>query len=146
MSSAASRSAEAIAMLDLVSGGRAEFGIEFDSSEQFEFNVVENVENLLEGFNLARGVDVPAGEYKYTAIESSLSIGQQRRVSGSVDFEAGQFYGGTRLSLGFSGARVKLHPQFAVEPSVSVNRVELPFGDFTAKHIGRPLAVVLDLD
>ncbi|MEQ1758955.1 MAG: DUF5916 domain-containing protein [Vicinamibacterales bacterium] len=114
---------------------RAEFGIEFDSSEQFEFNVVENVENLLEGFNLARGVDVPAGEYKYTAIESSLSIGQQRRVSGSVNLEAGQFYSGTRVSLGFSGARVKLHPQFALEPSVSVNRVDLPFGEFTTKLV-----------
>ena len=114
---------------------RGEFGMEFDSSEQFEFNVVEYREHLLEGFNLARGVDVPAGDYKYTVVESSFQIGSQRRFSGSINFEGGQFYGGTRVSLGFSGARFKLSPQFALEPSVSVNRVELPFGEFTAKLV-----------
>ena len=111
---------------------RAEFGVEFDSSEGFEANVVEMREHLLQGFEIADGVHIPAGDYKFTTLESSFAIGSQRRLSGSINVEAGQFYGGTRTSLGFSGARVKLTPQLAFEPGFSVDHVDLPFGTFTA--------------
>ena len=33
----------------------------------------------------------------------------------------------------FTGARVTVIPRFSFEPSISINRVELPFGDFTTR-------------
>ena len=37
------------------------------------------------------GVEVPSGEYKYTALEASFTVGQQRRMSGTWTASAGQF-------------------------------------------------------
>ena len=59
--------------------------------------------------------------------------GQQRRASGSLTYQAGQFYNGTIQAVTLSGARVSITPQLSVEPSVSVNHVELPVGTFTAQ-------------
>jgi hypothetical protein len=45
--------------------------------------------------------------------------------------EGGPFYEGDRVSAGFSGGRVNLSSQLAIEPGVTVDRVTLPFGAFT---------------
>jgi hypothetical protein len=66
---------------------------------------------------------------------ANYSWGQQRSVSGTAFVERGPFYGGDRTAFGFSGGRVKLHPQLSVEPSFSVNRVQLPVGDFTTNLV-----------
>ena len=63
------------------------------------------------------------------------SVGQQRRASGTVFAEHGPFYDGTRTSFGYSSARVKFSPHFAVEPGISINRVRLPYGNFTSKLV-----------
>ena len=44
----------------------------------------------------------------------------------------GTFYSGTRQSLALNTARVELTPRFSVEPSFSVNWVDLLEGSFTA--------------
>jgi hypothetical protein len=112
---------------------RLEFSTEFQSSEQLEINLVEFRERLVEPFDIADGVIIPVGDYHYANIEVNFEVGQQRRASGTWFLEAGSFYGGTRTSFGYNSARVKITPQLAVEPSISINRVELPYGDFTAK-------------
>ena len=48
-----------------------------------------------------------------------------------MSVEGGSFYGGRKLALGLSRGRVNITPQFAVEPSVSINRVDVPQGAFT---------------
>ena len=37
--------------------------------------------------------------------------------------------------MGYSSGRVEITPQFSVEPSISINRITLPQGAFTAKLI-----------
>jgi hypothetical protein len=110
-----------------------EFSGDFNSSDSFGFDLSEFRENIVRPFTLVPGVEVPAGEYKYTALEASFTVGQQRRMSGTWTASAGQFYGGTRTTIGFSGARVKVTPQFSFEPGISINRVDLPYAEFTAK-------------
>jgi len=112
---------------------RLEFSSEFQSSEQLEINLVEFRERLVEPFGIADNVTIPEGDYHYANIEVNFEVGQQRRASGTWFVEAGSFYDGTRTSFGYNSARVKITPQLAVEPSISINRVELPYGDFTAK-------------
>ncbi len=62
-------------------------------------------------------------------------LGPQRIASGNVFVETGPFYGGDRTQIGYTGARVKLNPRLAIEPSISINRVTVPFGDFTARLV-----------
>src|SRR6185503_13199091 len=80
-------------------------------------------------------VTIPAGAYDFSDVQVSYSFGQQRPASGSVSLQYGHFYDGTITALGLSGARVALMKQLSVEPSFSINRVDLPYGDFTTRVV-----------
>ena len=45
----------------------------------------------------------------------------------------GQFFGGHITAVRYSRGRLEITPQFSFEPSVSVNSITLPQGDFTTK-------------
>jgi hypothetical protein len=107
------------------------FWIEFASSDKLEVSVEDNFELLVDPFRIARNVTVPAGGYTLRTYRAEMEVGQQRRASGAFWAERGPFYDGERSAVGYSGARVKFSPRLAVEPGVSINRVSLPFGDFT---------------
>jgi hypothetical protein len=110
-----------------------EFHIEFQSSDRIEFSLEDNFELLVEPFHIATDVTVPPGEYTLRTFRTDVIVGQQRLASGTLFAQYGPFYDGTRTSFGYSSARVKFFPQFAVEPGISVNRVRLPYGDFTTQ-------------
>jgi hypothetical protein len=57
-------------------------------------------------------------------------MGLQRRVSGTISIQRGEFYDGTITAFGYTAARVSLLKQWSVEPSLSINDVNLPTGDF----------------
>ena len=59
----------------------------------------------------------------------------QRRVSGTVSLQRGRFYNGDLTAVGYSGGRVAILKQWSVEPSLSINHVELPAGTFTTTVI-----------
>jgi hypothetical protein len=107
------------------------FWVEFASSDKLEVSVEDNFELLVNPFRIARGVTVPAGGYTLRTYRAEMQVGQQRRASGTFWAERGPFYDGDRNAFGYTGARVKFSPRLAVEPGVSINRVTLPFGDFT---------------
>jgi hypothetical protein len=77
------------------------------------------------------GTDVPRGGYDSENVRTQYSLGQQRKVSGRVSAAYGTLYGGRKTETGYGG-RIAFVPQFAVEPSVSLNWVRLPHGDFAA--------------
>ena len=59
-------------------------------------------------------------------------MGAQRRVAGSFSVQHGEFFGGDITAVGYNRGRIEITPQFSFEPSVSVNRIELPQGNLTA--------------
>ena len=79
---------------------------------------------------------IPAGEYGFGNLNASFTLGQQRPVSGTLSVERGTFWDGYKTSVGFSSGRVEISPRFSVEPSVSLNRVRLPFGAFDTNLVG----------
>jgi hypothetical protein len=109
-----------------------EMQIEFQTSDRLEFSVQDNFEFLDRPFQIANDVTVPAGGYTLRFFRIEGIIGQQRLASGTVVVEHGPFYDGTRTLVGYNTARLKFSPQFAIEPGISLNRVKLPYGDFTA--------------
>jgi hypothetical protein len=56
-------------------------------------------------------------------------------VSGTLSLQAGEYYDGDIVTLGFSQGRVSITKRLSVEPSFSVSRVELPAGRFTTRLI-----------
>jgi hypothetical protein len=65
----------------------------------------------------------------------SYQMGQQRRLSGTLMYQTGQFYDGTINAYGFTTARYAILKQWSIEPSIQINDVKLPSGDFTTKLI-----------
>jgi hypothetical protein len=107
------------------------FNTELQNSDQFSVEVSNNHELLVTPFPIAAGVTLPVGEYDFSDVLVTYQFGQQRPASGSVSLQRGQFYDGNITALGLSGARVAVTSQLSVEPSVSINRVLLPYGNFT---------------
>ncbi len=108
-----------------------EFNMEFNSSDRLTFQWEQNYELLLAPFNIASGVVVAPGSYRQKTLTAEFQIGQQRNGSGTWWVETGPFYSGDRTAFGYRAGRVRLTPQVALEPTLSVNKVSLPFGDFT---------------
>ena len=113
-----------------------EFAIEYQNSDRFSVGITDNYERLLAPFTIAPGVRIPVGEYDFVSGRAAFTLGQQRPFSGNVAVEYGRFYDGYLTSAGFSRSRVNVTARFSLEPTVSINWIDLPTGSFTAKVIG----------
>jgi hypothetical protein len=77
------------------------------------------------------GVAIPPGQYEFSDVILSYAFGAQRRASGTIAVQLGEYYDGTIRAVSYSGGRVALTKQFSAEPSLSINHVELPGAEFT---------------
>ncbi|MSO63427.1 MAG: hypothetical protein EXQ50_15305 [Acidobacteria bacterium] len=115
---------------------RGQFTIEFQNGDQSSFEHSVDYELLQEAFRIAPGVVVPAGGYDSRTTRVSYNLGQQRRINGRVSAATGTFYDGTKTEVGYSGRMSAAWiPRFVLEPSVALNWVELPYGEFNATAI-----------
>ncbi len=110
------------------------FRIDFQSSDSTSVEYSREFELLPAAFTIAPGVVVPAGGYTYSSTRAGYTLGQQRKVSGRLQAAAGTLYGGHKQDVGFGG-RWGVLPQFSVEPSLTLNFVQLPYGNFTARLV-----------
>ena len=117
---------------------QANFQIEFENSDRFTVDMQQSYEFLADPWEDVLGSDftIPAGAYEFRDYYTSYSMGAQRRVSGTLFLQYGEFYAGEISSVGYSRGRIEVTPRFSFEPSVSVNQIRLPDATFTA-----PLAV-----
>ncbi len=116
------------------------FNIELENSDGFQLTYTRNYELLKRPFPIAPDVTIPVGGYDFADVEAAYTFGRQRRISGRVAVQHGDFYGGEKTTVNFgfgggfySGTRIELTPQLALEPSISLNRITLPQGRFTAE-------------
>lgn len=108
----------------------ASFSTEFETSDVFTIAINDEFEMLTRPFRIASGVTLLPGKYDFTSYQASYNFGAQRKVSGVLSVRVGDFWSGTNTSIGFGSGRIELSPQLSVEPSYSINKVELPEGDF----------------
>ena len=108
-----------------------EFAIEFQNSDRFSVGYRDTYEFLPQPFPIASGVTVPVGGYDFATVRTGFNLGQQRSVSGNLSAEYGTFYSGHKTAISLSRGRTNITPQLSVEPSVSVNWVDLAEGSFT---------------
>jgi hypothetical protein len=81
-------------------------------------------------------VVIPRGGYSFVTARGGYTFGQQRALAGTVLLERGGYYEGQRTTVTVSRSRAKLTSQLSIEPNLSLNRVDLPGGAFTAKVVG----------
>ena len=107
------------------------FQTEFESSDQLTFTATDNYELLVEPFT-PPGSDfsIPVGGYSFAAAQISYSIGQQRRINGSVAVKRGDFFDGDLTTVQLSQGRIAVLPQMSVEPTVSFNWIDTPYGEY----------------
>ena len=113
-----------------------EFAIDFHSSDRLSVTYGHTYEFLPQPFPIASGVTLPSGRYAFAAVRAAYNSAPRRRLAANIAVESGTFYSGRKTTVSASRGRVKLSPRFSVEPTVSVNWVDLPEGAFTTKLVG----------
>ena len=111
----------------------ASFQTEFENSDQLVVDVQTSYEFLDEPFDISSDVSIPVGGYNFQDYYAGYSMGAQRRLSGTLSIQRGGFFDGDIMTVGYTRGRIEITPQLAIEPSISVNRIKLPGGNFTAK-------------
>jgi uncharacterized protein DUF5916 len=114
----------------------AEFAVEFQNGDRFRVNYNGTYEFLPAPFPIAPGVTVPAGGYRYQNVNVGFNRAARQRISGSVAAEYGTFYNGHKTAIDVNNGRINLSPHFSVEPTYSVNWVNLLEGSFTTHLVG----------
>jgi hypothetical protein len=117
---------------------KGRFQADFQNGDNAHIEYARNLERLPGDFTIDRGTVVPAGSYSFQGVTAQYSLGTQRRVSGQLTVSRGSLYDGTKTEARYSG-RIGLVPQFAVEPTISLNWVRLPYGDFSAPVVSSRL-------
>ena len=111
---------------------QAQAGMDLQNGNEWRLEFRNSYEYLDEPFEIADGVVLPVGEYRFNEAEARYSIGPQHRINGFLWAGAGQFYSGTRQEVGYRG-RIEVTSRLGVEPGVSLNWVDLPEGAFVAQ-------------
>ena len=124
-------------------GGRLEsreqsaaFGIEFQNADRFSLEYGRIYEFLPAPFRIASGVTLPVGRYDFDNVRIGFNRAALNRVSGNLSAEHGTFYNGHKTTIGVSSGRVNLARRLSVEPTYSINRVDLVQGAFTTHLAG----------
>ena len=107
------------------------FETEFESSDRLTFTVTDNYERLVEPFEPpGAGFSIPVGGYRFADAQISYAIGQQRRINGMVAMKWGRFFDGNLTTVELTRGRIAVLPQMSVEPTVSFNWIDTPYGEF----------------
>ena len=110
---------------------RAGVRAELQNSDAWNVEYLYDFEYVPIEFELPGDLPVPVGEYRFSTLVGRYTLGAQRQVAGDLTLAHGGFYGGTRTEAGYRG-RVVLRRNFAVEPGLSINWLDLPQGQVTA--------------
>jgi len=127
--------------IDLLSGGlqtelisvRA-LEIETNSRDKFSLRYTANKEVVTDFFEISDGVVIPVGAYSFDEYGFDLETGNQRRLSGALNYRTGEFYDGNRDMI---RAELTWVPSvhFRTGFSYDFNDVKLPQGDFIVRLV-----------
>jgi len=115
-----------------------EFVTEFQNGDQFNVKYTDSHEFLAQPFPIPiyPRVVLPIGSYDFQTAHIGLNLGRQRKVGANMSVEYGTFYNGHRTSVGVSQGRVSLTNALSVEPTYSLNKVDVVQGAFTTHLMG----------
>ncbi len=103
--------------------------LDLESGDIVRFRINRNYELLDFDFPIDENVSIAAGDYSWTDGEIALRSAARRALSGSLTFNLGEFYDGTRLGVG-GGPSFRFSDRFTLNPTYNFNRIHLPGGSF----------------
>jgi hypothetical protein len=109
---------------------QVQFRVEFQSGDEWNIEGSDFYEVLDEPFEISDEVSIPSGGYHFRELRTMYRLGPQRKISGFLNASWGEFYDGDRAEAGYRG-RVEITPAVSLEPGLSRNWVDLPYGRFT---------------
>ncbi len=109
------------------------FLTELQNSDLISLVATDRYEFLTRPFTVAPGNTIARGGYGFSDVVATYGFGQQRRLSGSLALQAGQFYDGRITSLTYSSGRLAILKQWSLEPSFTINHVTRPSGGFDSQ-------------
>jgi hypothetical protein len=112
------------------------FELEWQNSDNVQLEFSDQYEYLPKPFAIASGVVLPVGGYSFQTVTTSYRAGPQRRASGTFSVATGSFYDGTKTALTYSSGRITVNYRLLLEPSISLNFVDLPEGAFKSNVVG----------
>jgi hypothetical protein len=93
-------------------------------------------EVVTEGIELTPDYTIPVGTYQFATTKVSYELGPRHLFKGTVTAGGGGFYGGAVGEVSYKG-RVDVIGSFSLEPSVSLNHIEMPGeGPFWINAVG----------
>jgi hypothetical protein len=117
----------------------------FRSGDRFELNANPTGERLTEPFEVARGVVIPPGAYRWMRYRVEVSTAQKRRLYSQLTWWLGGFYDGRLNQVLWTGAWNPT-PLLTLEFSGERNVGRLSSGRFTQTLVGTRLRLNLSPD
>jgi len=108
---------------------QARFNAELENSDRFTLEATREFENITTPFLVSSDLEIGVGSYGFTSYRASYQMGEQRRASGTVAFQWGDFYDGTIRAISVNQGRLVVTNQLSIEPGVSLNLIDLPQGE-----------------
>ena len=96
------------------------------------FDLNPTYERLFEPFEIAPGVVLPPGEYRFTPMRIFFTSAQKRRLQGSIGLTFGNFWSGTAKTIQ-TGLRYQVPPKFTISLNSNQTFARLPQGSFIAR-------------
>ena len=116
-----------------------------ESGDRFELNFVPTGERLVEPFEVADGVTIPAGSYHFNRFRIEAGTAAKRRVSAQATWWFGEFYNGHLNEYELTGSW-KPSPLFILELSGEHNVGRVVGQHFVQDLVGTRLRVNVSPD
>jgi hypothetical protein len=104
--------------------------LNFQSGDSFSVRQNNTFERLDRPFEIHDGVVLPVREYRFSHVGIEGRTASQRKVSGNVGFDRGQFWSGNGASIN-AGISIRPVPGVTVSADLRHVDVDLPEGAFT---------------
>jgi hypothetical protein len=111
----------------------APWNVTTQSGARIELDWQPEFERLLEPFEIASGVVIPPGEYRFNRVRVELGTAQTRNWRLATSDWFGDFYGGRLSQFELDGSYTPLGGRLRVEASGEIDQGTLPSGDFTIR-------------
>lgn len=101
-----------------------------ESGEHIEFNVIPNREVLSKDFEVAEGIIIPRGDYRFLNYRAEINTASFRKIELDVSYRFGEFYSGTYNDLE-TGITVKLNGYVNIQVGGNFANGNLREGSFS---------------
>ena len=108
---------------------------ELEVGGSFGFQVRHTKEHLREEFEIREGIFIPVGEYDFAEFRVMLDTDRNKKISGRLSAEFGDFYNGEKRGFGLD-ANIKPNAHLSIESMFEFNRITLPQDTFNANIFG----------